>query len=435
METQTLKISREQIQQEALMALEKNGGTGTLNIDTGVGKSKIVIDFIRRHKDVSRVLIASPRTNLKANWTKEFEKWLKEWVVTVDGDTGILEAYDETDKRTVQVTLVNVQTAYKWPDTTNPPVFDLVVGDEVHTQMTPEYSNIFKLKKRYLICLTATTDTKGKEDKQELYEKYAPIIYVYNEAEEDNIVNKVNIVTVSHVLDNFFKVPAGSKKKPFMQGEAAAYNYLTAQIKKGQMLMAMQGSEDFFTDAANWFWKGLGTAKQKEAARVYLSSITKRRSMLLNLSSSRTIASRLTGKLYEADKRNKILVFSEMTGQADLICKYTVHSNNSAEANARALSDFNEGHIRILGSCYSLTLGLNMSAANIAIYESYQGSETLAIQRKGRLHRLHPDQQATIYVFRAVGTQMDTWMRSFVDQSQISENIDSRLILSGLWKP
>jgi superfamily II DNA or RNA helicase len=429
--TQT-KVTREQIQKEALDALIENDGIGTLNIDTGVGKCKIVIDFMLCKKDISRVLITSPRTNLKENWKDEFKKWLPDWIIT-SNDHGI-SLTDPSSGEIMEVYLENVQTAYKWPES-NHLKFDLLVGDEVHLFMTPEYSNVFKLKYKYLICLTATTDTKKKQDKHDLYEKYAPVIYTYDTAEEDNIVNKVRIVVINHVLDDNFKVWAGTKKKPFLQGEARAYEYLTKQIKRGQTLMAMQGSKDFFSDAAEWFWHGQGNSEQKEAARIYLSNITKRRSMLLNMESTRVIAGRLAGILYEANKENKILVFSEMTGQADLICKNTVHSNNSADANAKTLEAFNNGKIRVLGSCYSLTLGLNMSGANIAIFESYQSSETLAQQRRGRLHRLVINDEATMYVIKVQDTQIETWFSGFIPKDEISEVIDSKLILSKQWKP
>lgn len=427
------KITREQVQNEAVNALVENNGRGTLNIDTGVGKCKIAIDFMLLKKDISRVLITSPRTNLKESWTQELKKWLPNWII-VDNSHGLLLT-DLSSGEIIDVYLENVQTVYKWPQSSTPPKFDLILCDEVHLLVTPEYSNVFNLKSKYLICLTATTDVKNKQEKLDLYEKYAPIIYIYDTAEEDGIVNKIKVIVINHVLSDTFRVLAGTKKKPFLQGEAKAYEYLTGQIKRGQTLMAIQGSKDFFSDAADWFWHGQGTPSQKEAARIYLSNITKRRTMLLNMESTRVIAGKLAGILYDADKSNKILVFSEMTGQADLICKSTYHSNNSAETNDKALSDFNNGNIRILGSCYSLTLGLNMSGANTAIFESYQSSGTLAQQRRGRLHRLSTKDEATMYVIKVQDTQIETWFSGFISKEEITETIDSKLILTKQWKP
>ena len=425
--------TREQIQKEGLEALLTNNGRGTLNIDTGVGKSKIVIDFINLKEDIIRILITSPRTNLKDSWTKELMKWLQ-WEI-IESSENRLELADPDTGRIIMVDLVNVQTAYKWPESSPETEYDLIVGDEVHTFMTPEYSKVFKIKSKYLICLTATTDIKRKNNKHERYEEFAPIIYIYNTAEEDGVVNDVKIITVNHVLNDYFKTVGGTKAKPFLIGEARNYEYLSAQIKKGQMLMGQQGSTSFFDDANLWFWQGLGTPDQKTAARIYLTAIRKRREMLLNLDSTRAIAKALTVSIYKHRPKSKILVFSEMTKQVDKICVHTYHSNNPEDVNTENLKKFNEGEIRVLGSCYSLTLGLNMSAVDTAIYESYQGSETLAKQRKGRLHRLDKDDQATIYIIRVLGTQMEEWFWKFADKDQIVEEIPSAKIIDKSWIP
>jgi len=112
-----------------------------------------------------------------------------------------------------------------------------------------------------------------------------------------------------------------------------------------------------------------------------------------------------------------------------------VHSNNKPDVNTENLAKFNAGSIRILGSCYSLTLGLNMEAANTAIFESYQGSATAAKQRRGRLNRLSTDEEATIYIIKIAGTQGEEWFNKIVNHDEIAETIDSKLILNQTWKP
>lgn len=121
--------TREQIQQEGLKALLTNSGRGTLNIDTGVGKSKIVIDFIGLKEDISRILITSPRTNLKDSWTKELMKWLQ-WEI-IESSENRLELADPDTGRIIMVDLVNVQTAYKWPESSPETEYDLIVGDRL----------------------------------------------------------------------------------------------------------------------------------------------------------------------------------------------------------------------------------------------------------------------------------------------------------------
>jgi hypothetical protein len=70
---------------------------------------------------------------------------------------------------------------------------------------------------------------------------------------------------------------------------------------------------------------------------------------------------------------------------------------------------FNRGDIRELGSCRSLTLGLNLKGATHAIMESYIGSATQSKQKKGRLDRLATDDVAEMWIIRVEGTQCESW--------------------------
>ena len=95
--------------------------------------------------------------------------------------------------------------------------------------------------------------------------------------------------------------------------------------------MAYTGSEDWFTDAGLWAWKGEGTPEQKRAAIQYLNAIKYRKSFLWNLTSSADIANKIKNKIL-INPDNKVLLFSELT-QTDKISNYSVHSNKPEEEN------------------------------------------------------------------------------------------------------
>lgn len=378
---------------------------GTICLSTGTGKSKVAIDFITENADIKNVLITSPRTNLKQNWKKELNKW---------GWSDWSERVWSKDSRVVNITIENIQTVYKWKNQS----YDIIIADEIHTMMTPEYSQAFEnLKYRNLMGLTATHDITNKNDKQEYYDKYAPILYEYYDSAEDGLINKTRYVVVDHVLSNDDQILINIKGKRFFKGEADHYQYLTDRIKNGQKLMMQQGSEDWFTDAGNWFWKGKGTKEQKFAAMMYLNSITYRKDFLLNLPSSAKIARRVKDMILEHNSESKVLIFSELTNQVEMITKNTIHSHNKDEINERRLSKFNAGTIRDLGSCQSLTLGLNLKGATHAIMESYIGSSTRSKQKKGRLDRLATDKIAEMWIVRVLGTQSEKWF------DQMSKNL------------
>lgn len=417
-----MEVTREQVQKEALEKFKKLH-KGTICLSTGTGKSKIAIDFIKETEDVHFVLITSPRTNLQENWKKELRKWglidntiTKKWRI-------------KGTERQVFIVIENIQTTYKWENEQ----FDLIIADEIHTMMTPEYSMLFeKTKYRYLLGLTATHDITSKNDKGLYYKMHCPIIFEYYDSADDGLINKTKFFIVSHELDNFFNVTVKVGKITKQQGERAFYEYLTERIKSGQKRMLLQGSENWFDDAREWFWNGNGTKEQKFAAMMYLNSIKARKDFLLNLSSSAMIAERIKNGLLNDNPDAKVLIFSELTAQADKITKNTVHSNKHKDINQKLMDDFNAGRIRDLGSCRSLTLGLNLKGATHAIMESYIGSATQSKQKKGRLDRLATDDVAEMWIIRVRGTQVDSWYEQMIKGFDLSdaEYFDSQVILN-----
>ena len=398
---------------------------GTICLSTGTGKSKIAIDFIKETEDVSFVLITSPRTNLQENWKKELEKWGLRKKTALSKNLW----YDDKTRKEYFIVIENIQTTYKWKNEK----FDLVIADEIHTMMTPEYSALFEnTKYKYLMGLTATHDITYKNDKGFYYKKYCPIIFEYYDSAEDGLINKTKFFIINHSLDDSSTVTVRVGKKVTQEGEFHYYNYLTERIKSGQKRMIAQGSENWFDDAREWFWNGNGTREQKFAAMMYLNSIKARKEFLLNLPSTALLAKKIKEGILIDNPDSKILIFSELTAQADKITKNTVHSNNHKDRNQQLMDDFNEGKIRDLGSCRSLTLGLNLKGATHAIMESYIGSATQSKQKKGRLDRLATDDIAEMWIIRVSGTQADNWYEQMVKGFDLSdaEYFDSEIFLN-----
>ena len=433
------KKTRQQIQSDALIALKQNGYNGTIVLSTGSGKSKIAIDAIKNGK-FKNILITSPRTNLKENWRKELYKWgFKDY-----GDYWNFDAYGNCK---YNITIENIQTCYKW-SLEQIQQFDYIIQDEIHTMVTPEYGRLINLAKAVNISVTGLTATPDahKEEKRLFYETYCPIIYEYLDSAKDGIVNKRKYIIYEYELTNDYQITAGTKAKPFKKGEKSQYEYLTNQLKRGQIQMSRTGSQDWFRDAANWGWKNQGTPAQKIAAIQYLNAIKYRKEFLWNLDSSADIAVKIkelileteklniaqlkarsssdrANVLFQSIKWNKVLLFSELTAQAEKLSKYTIHSNNSEEHNKQTLFAFDSGTIRELASCNSLTLGLNIKGANYAIMESYSGSTTGFAQKAGRTDRLAVDDIATVIFIVPKGTQSEQWFNNATKQLDLSEAV------------
>lgn len=418
---------RAEIQEQALNQLKANNYIGTICLSTGSGKSKIAIDAIKEG-NFKNILITSPRTNLKEMWKTELNKWnITQQLITL---FWIETMYENIP---INITIENIQTCYKW-DEEILKTFDLIILDEIHTITSPEYGRLITVAKSANIARIGLTATPSLHDdfKKFFYDNYIPIVYEYYDSAKDGIINKRQYYIYKYKLTDDYKIIAGTKAKPFNVGEATQYSYLSDQIKKGQLLMSRTGSKDWFNDAAEWAWKGLGTSSQKSAAMTYLNAIKYRKSFLWNLSSSADIAIKIKKKIltefkgiytYTGDSMNsnKVLLFSELTTQAEKLSVYSIHSKQNEETNKKLLQMFDDDEIRELSSVRSLTLGLNIKGANWAIMESYNSSPTDALQRLGRTDRLSTDDVANVVILVPEGTQANEWFNKFSESLDLSE--------------
>lgn len=419
--------TRNKIQTEALNALKNNTYNGTICLSTGTGKSKVAIDAIKEG-NFKNILITSPRTNLKKNWKEELNKW-------GFANTSNENLFCENNKTPINIYRENIQTCYKWnrEELEN---FDLIICDEIHTIVTEEYGKIlFKADELLIpvIGLTATPDNE-KEEKKEMYDAFCPIIYEYYDSAKDGLVNKRKYLVYTYDLTDDFQVITGTKKKQWLVTEKKQYDYLSEQIKKGQRLMAATGSEDWFTDAANWFWKGQGDIEQKNAARIYLQAIKYRKEFLWNLSSSATFALQIKEAILKKPS-NKVLLFSENIEQAKKLSLYNIHSKQDQVINEDLLSQFDLGLIRELASVKSLILGLNINKANYIIQESFNSSNVNAKQKMGRSDRLDVDDIATVIWLVPKNTQAETWFNKAmknVDADDVSIYTDLTKLIKDL---
>lgn len=422
-------MTREQIQKEALNKLKLNNYTGTICLSTGSGKSKVAIDAIKEG-NFKNILITSPRTNLKKMWKKELSKWGIKYQTNT---TFFLETLYQNIP--IDITIENIQTCYKWEEEVIKR-FGLIIADEVHLIASPEYGRLIKVARKHNVPVIGLTATPSLHDefKKEFYSTYIPIIYEYYDSANDGIINKRKYYIYKYELTNDYTVIAGTKKNPFTIGEKDQYEYLSKQFKKGQILMAQSGSQDWFKDAANWARKGQGTPVQKAAAITYLNAINYRKELLWNLTSSADIAVKIKNMILNEDKGintytgdsmnfNKVLLFSELTSQANRLSNYSVHSKNNPEINQELIKSFDDGEIRELSSVRSLTLGLNLNGANWAIIESYNSSPTDITQKMGRTDRLSVDDIANVVILVPMGTQAEQWFTGFSKSLDLSEAI------------
>ena len=415
--------NRDIIQKEALDALKENNG-GCVVLGTGVGKSKVAIDYIKQSK-ASNILITSPRTTLKDNWKNELEKW---GIQRYSGENPCSYIYN---KHKCFITIENIQTCYKWTKK-QLENFDLIIADEAHTLVSEEYGKLIINAKKLrisIVGLTATPDNK-KIEKKLFYQKHCPIVYTYLDGATDGIINKRKYIIYEHYLNDTFLTEVKVKNKSWFTGELKQYKYIESQINKGKA--AIRGvleipdnngePVNYFGIASRWYFdRNLKDKDKKYAGMLYMRNIQARQSLLWNLNSTKAVAQRMSLTIQEQDEDSKILIFSSRTEQASNISKYCIHSKNKSEVNTKYLEHFNAGYIRQLGSCYSLTLGLNLINAKYGIMESYNGSDVQFKQKGGRFDRLHIKDNALLIIIVVKDTQGEVWFNNSIEFGEQDE--------------
>lgn len=423
--------TREEVQSEALKALQLYDYIGTIILGTGTGKTKVAIDAIKQG-GFKNILITSPRTNLKENWRRELEKWglhSNELVFLPEGSRRDPDCYrfvmDKHSSTFCFITTENIQTCYKW-NVNELKKFDLIIFDEIHTMLTPEYSYPLRVAELFDIArigLTATPDSY-KNHKYNMYEDLCPIRYTYLEGAKDKIINDRFYFVYKYDLSNGIKTLVSTKKGTFEQGELDRSNYLNNTFDTLTNDILAYGVSNAFAASKTWAIDGMGNSTQKTLGFNYFRIMRQRKEFLNTLWSSRYITNQISSFILNHNKDNKILVFSELTAQLDLMGSNTVHSHKKSISNKELLEKFDSGEERILLSAQCLTLGLNLVNANHAILESYTGSKTQANQRLGRSDRLDVNKDAIIIILVPNNTQKTKWYeQAFADKIKEENSI------------
>jgi superfamily II DNA or RNA helicase len=302
----------------------------------GSGKGKIFIDLaleLFNSGKIKNVLYLCDNTRLRD---------------TDDGFPGELNKWGTPEFNKV-VTLECYQTVYKWVDKK----FDLVIGDEVDYAITPSYSKFFLNNKWDYILLASGTLTP---EKRKVLITIAPIVFqlTMSDAEDLGVVNKTE-----YFVYNF----------KMTDSESRVYESLTRKIS------TLMSIEVGFDDPDMTFW------------------LRKRKLFLNSLESSYLNCRKLMQYIYNQNHNNRVVIFCELTEQANKVCKYSFHGGNEDEDN---LTKFQEGKINALSVVAKIQRGINLKNTNVGIFESMSGSTTRFEQKGGRFKRLHVDSMAQI---------------------------------------
>lgn len=329
--------ARIEMQNEAKTAIRKSGYNATIIATVGFGKTKVMIDLAEElieSGEIKSILYLCDSRRLrdsdKDGFPAELDKWGSEKMRLITR----MECY---------------QTVARWVDQK----YDLILGDEIDFAITPKYIlGLLNNEYKYKILVSGTLTF----EKKNILEKIAPIVYRVStvDAEDAGVINKSEYYIYNYRLS---------------ESESKTYNTLTKKIG----ILSAAGAT--FADTDYMFW------------------IRKRKQFLNYLDSSYLHCRKAMQFLWNKNKNSRVVIFCELTDQADRCCKWSFHGKNEQDDN---LGKFQRGEISGLSVVAKIKRGINLKNADAAIFEGFSGSSTEWEQRNGRMKRLKLSEVATI---------------------------------------
>lgn len=336
--------SRIRMQEEAKAAVRSAKYNSAILVTVGGGKGKIMIDLamelVEKYK-IKRILYLCDSQRLRDSEKDGFPAEIEKW------------GNPQLNK---MITRVCYQAAYKWVGKD----YDLVLADEVDVAISPKLVRVFLNNNfRFKILVSGTLAEKKKITLQQI----APVVYRFStsDAEDKGVVNKTKYYVYNYKMtdEESAKYKNFNKKMSFILADAGG--------KKGQL--------------------------DKHSAEELKYVTLARKQYLANLDSSYIHTRRVLASIYGKRPDSRVIVFSELTRQADRVCKHSYHGGNEKIDN---LKKFQDGEINALSVVSKIKRGINLKNANVAIFEALSSSSTEFEQRNGRMKRLKTSDIAVV---------------------------------------
>lgn len=402
---------REQLQTESVNTFLGGNKNNSMIIPTGSGKSLICIKILKELNPTNILLLTNSQELRDNNWKAEFNKWGYKW----EGITS--ECY---------------QTAYK-PEWQNKK-WDIIIYDEVDFALSEQYQSVFTIPSTFKLGLTGFCP----EGKREMLNKYLPIVFEAHtkDLQDSGSLNKSEFIFVEFPLNKGKTLEQVNRKTgaKFLVSENDQYKYYDREFQKAMIVKSSIEKKYRMMNINPEAQKDYVGAKWK-----FMSTATKRKSILNNLDSSITVTKNLVS-LIHLKPGNKIVIFSAVTKQADKLFN-PYHGKSSEDVTLESL---NLGTINTLSVCKKISRGVNLVGVNYIIKESFDGGETDFVQTHGRLMRLRPDQVGKYIILvpfyedlvrsdngvmksMVIPTQANIWSKKMMQSFEISKESVIRL--------
>lgn len=328
---------------------------GRLLLAPRLGKSKLIIDLIKREKPKS-ILWVTPLADL-ANVAipEEFETWKAKKFV----------------KGLTTVTWTSLNTIKGH--------FEMIILDE--EQFISENNSLNlrngNLTADYIVSMTGT-ETKHQA-KLDLYEELKLFVLFkldINQAVDMGILSNYNIKVIEVDMTADKVIPSGTKEKPFKTSEIDNYNYLSRMMKEA---MFQRRKDTQF--------------RVLKRMRAVYDSPTKQK----------------VAKYLMQHLEGRKLFFCASINQAEYLCENTYHS----KSDGKNLRRFINGEVNEVAMVNAGGVGTTYKEINhLVMVQADSDKNGLTSQKICRSLLQQPDYKATIWIICLIGTQDEKWVES-----------------------
>ncbi|MCI0570111.1 MAG: DEAD/DEAH box helicase, partial [Myxococcaceae bacterium] len=358
-------------QEEALVAWQRAGGRGVVELPTGAGKTLLAVLAIAQVKRPTLVVV--PTLDLLAQWQQVLQQHLPVAVGVLGGGV--------SDRQPITVTTYDSAALHTEFHGNR---FGLLVCDECHHLPAPSYRFIAQgAIAPWRLGLTATLErTDGGERVVE--ELLGPLVYRADiRALKGRYLAPYDVHTVEVALT---------------PGEQAAHDaaralYLAFVRGRGLTLSAPGGWARFLSETHRSPEGREAFAAYREQRRLALFSEGKREALW---------------RILRRHREDRILVFADDTETVYRLAHHFVlpaltHHTPLPERKA-LLAAFAAGTLPVLLTSRVLNEGVDVPEARVGVVLSGSGSVREHVQRLGRVLRMRPGKRAVLYEVLTRGT-------------------------------
>lgn len=346
-----------------------------LQIGTGVGKTRIAIELLRKW-DAKKIFILVPKVALKQSWLDEMAKWNFD----LTGKTIDIQCYHSIHK----------YTETEW---------DAVVCDEGHHVSERCQEILETMDFNHFVALSATVPKEVRQRLNDIVPNLTDYRVTARKAITDNILPDPKVILIKLFLTNPNKTECiilnkgkgtpieldWENRSGYMQ---AKYPEIRIHCTEWQYYNWMSGKIEVlkrqFTHSGQDFRKNMWLQKAGERLKWLAKKKNKYVKYLME----------------NSFKDMRSIIFCSDIQQTEELCPNAINSKNKEAMDI--LDSFNSGKVDHIATCAMLNEGVNLVDCKLGMFASLNSSKILQKQKLGRLLR-HKDPLIVIPYF--VGTR------------------------------